>query len=402
MLLAASLLLVSGFSESSSWDERGADALVLRNATLLDGIQSQPLRRATIVIRSGRIAAIGGPALQVPGRTIDLEGRWLMPGLIDAHVHLNDAESARRALLSGVTTVRSLGGDAFVDIKLRMLHRNGQADVPEVLASGYQLTRQPSQALLSSHSDIRALVDGSRFADAMEAIARLNAAKRVDVIKVLATKRAGLPQVEPTERNLSDLELKSAIAEARRHGLPVVAHAHTDDGARAAVLLGASTIEHGTALSASTLQSMKSRRVCLVPTVSGWSVHWDGIRDNPVLTARARAMAPLAADTANRAILMGVRLVVGSDTTYGAGQKLAVTDEIAALVGAGMRPIDAFKSATSTAADCMGLSHRTGRVKQGLEADLLVVDTDPRHNLATLRNPRLIINDGVVALNGLR
>lgn len=267
-----------------------------------------------------------------------------------------------------------------------------------MLASGHQLTHPPSEAFLASQPEIGALFDQSRFAEAITAIARLNAAHGVDVIKVLATKRAGLAETDPTERNLSDLELKSAIAEARLHGLPVAAHAHTDDGARAAVLLGASTIEHGTLLSTSTLHLMKRRRVCLVPTWIKWSETRDS--DNPVLTARARAMAPQAFETISSAVRTGVRLAVGSDMAYRAGQTLAITDEIAALGRAGMAPDDALQAATSTAADCLGLGRRTGRVKQGLEADLLVVDDDPRRDLATLRKPRLIINDGVVAFDG--
>jgi imidazolonepropionase-like amidohydrolase len=222
------------------------------------------------------------------------------------------------------------------------------------------------------------------------------------VIKVLATERAGLPQTDPSKRDLSDQEVKSAVAGARRHGLPVASHAHTDDGVRASVLAGASTIEHGTALSAATLRLMKRQRICLVPTLSKWSEAWDGIGDNPVVTARAKAMAPRAFETVATAIRVGVRLVVGSDTNHGAGQRLMITDEIAALQTAGMPPAEALNAATSTAADCLGIGRRTGRVKQGLEADLLVVDDDPRKYLATLRNPRLIINDGVIALNGLR
>jgi imidazolonepropionase-like amidohydrolase len=131
-------------------------------------------------------------------------------------------------------------------------------------------------------------------------------------------------------------------------------------------------------------------------------VEWDGIDDNPVLTARARSMAPLAVETVKLARRIGVRLVAGSDTTYGAGRPLTVVDEIAALESAGMPPYAALRAATSIAADCLGIAARTGRVKTGLEADLLVVDEDPRTHLDALRRPRLVINDGVIALDHLR
>ena len=402
MLGAARLFLMTGLIASPVPPSPSGDALILRNATVLDGVHAEPLRRATIVIRNGRIVAIGGASLQYSGKAIDLDGKWLMPGLIDAHVHLGKVEDAKRALLSGITTVRSLGGPNYEDVQLKILHQHGQADIPDELASGYQLTRTPSPALLASRPDIRALFDQSRFADAMTAIARLNVAYGVDVIKVLATERAGLPETNPMKRNLSDLELRTAVMEARRRKLPVAAHAHSDAGARAAVLAGVSTIEHGTYLSVQTLRLMKRRRICLVPTISRWSQEWDGIDDNPVLTARARSMAPHGIDSARRARRVGVRLVAGSDATYGSKRPLRLVDEIAALVGTGMSPYSALQSATSTAADCLGIAGRTGRVKVGLEADLLVLDQDPRLDLDTLRRPRLVINDGVIALDKMR
>jgi imidazolonepropionase-like amidohydrolase len=177
MLVAARSLLLAGLVASSALRGAEGDTLVLRNATVLDGVHSEPRLRATIVIRNGRIAGIGGPSLQASGKAIDLDGKWLMPGLIDAHVHLHvgraDEENAKRALFSGITTVRSMGSGEYADVDLRTLHRNGRADIPDVLASGYQLTHQRNEALLASQPNIRALFDQTRFADAMMAILNL-------------------------------------------------------------------------------------------------------------------------------------------------------------------------------------------------------------------------------------
>ncbi|HYF24148.1 MAG TPA: hypothetical protein VD931_00270, partial [Baekduia sp.] len=118
--------------------------LVLTHANVIDGVSARPLADATIVIRDGRIVSVSATRGPVPAgaRVVDLGGGWVLPGLIDAHVHLRDLASARSALRAGVTTARSLGAPHFTDLGIRDLHRAGAADVPEVLGAGYHVRRR--------------------------------------------------------------------------------------------------------------------------------------------------------------------------------------------------------------------------------------------------------------------
>ena len=116
--------------------------LVLQHASLIDGVSPQPLLNTTVMVRDGKIAAVGGTnGFEVPAgaEVLDLGGLWLLPGMIDVHTHIGTVADARTALMSGVTTVRIMGVPNFVDVGLRELHRRGMADVPDVFASGYQV-----------------------------------------------------------------------------------------------------------------------------------------------------------------------------------------------------------------------------------------------------------------------
>jgi len=376
--------------------------LVLRNANLIDGLRDELQSNVTVIVRRGRIISVGSDRFPASATVINLEGRFLLPGLIDMHAHFPRLANAQRALREGVTTARAMGGEYFADVGFRTLHRSGAADVPDVLAVGYQVTRFPFDALFLDAPELRPLYQRDDRLEAYRGVVRLDARRRVDFIKVLASQRAGRPEQDPSQRSLNDEELTSVIMRARRASIPVAVHSHTDDGTRAAVLAGARTIEHGTATSDQTLLLMRERGVCFVPTVASWASNWDGVNDNPVLTARARQMQPVAADTAARAFQLGVTLGAGSDMAYEASDTITLIDEMVALTRTGMSPMDAIRAVTATAAQCLGIERRTGAIRPGLEADLIVVGADPTEDLAALRNPLMIINGGQVAVDRIR
>lgn len=220
----------------------------------------------------------------------------------------------------------------------------------------------------------------------------------------MATERAGVADADFRRRSLDDGELRAAVEEAARAGLPVAAHAHTDDGARAAILAGVRTIEHGTLMSESTLALMRKRRVCFVPTLSFWAdmSGRGGEYDGPELARRARDMAPRARRTVAMAERIGVKIAAGSDMRYDQASIYRLADELVELTRSGLSPMGAIQAGTSTAAACLGLEHQTGFIRAGLQADLIVVDADPTHDVGALREPVLVVNDGVVSLNRLR
>lgn len=381
-----------------------APVIVLTHATLIDGSGGAPMRDASVVIRNGRIERVTAGAVTVAGAlVIDLQGRWLLPGFVDAHVHLRDLSAARAALASGVTTARSLGTDHFTDIGIRELHRAGVSDLPDVIAAGYHVRPRPADALFMDQPALAGLMQGVNGPENVRRMVRALIDRGADVIKIMATERAGLPDTDPRKRVFSDEELSAAVDEARRSGRLVAAHAHGDEGAAAAVRAGARTIEHGTWLGDATLALMKARGTCFVPTIATVVDMGDvgGDYDHPVLIMRARGMLPRVRDAAARARKAGVHLVAGTDTEYGPRGTRRIQDEIAELAGAGLTPMEAILSGTAVAADCLGVGERTGRIRAGLEADMIVVDRDPLSDLGALRDVLLVLNDGRVAVNRL-
>jgi imidazolonepropionase-like amidohydrolase len=379
--------------------------IVITNATVIDGVASAPVRDATVVVRDGKIERIATGRIDVPnGATVlDLKGRWLLPGLIDAHVHLRDLTSARAALASGVTTARALGVDHFADIGIRELNHAGVADVRDVLAAGYHVRPRPADAMFLDLPRQAELMAGVNGPERVRRMVRALIERGADAIKIMATERAGLPGTDPRKRVYSEEELAAAVDEAKRSGKTVAAHAHGDEGALAAVRAGVRTIEHGTYLNDQTLALMKERGTCFVPTIATVIDLIDpgGNYDDPALSVRGRAMLPRVRDATARGWKAGVQVIAGTDTDYGPQSTRRVPDEVAELVQVGLSPMDAIKAATSLAARCLGIDQRTGALKAGLEADLIVVDRNPLADVGALRDVVLIVNNGRIAANRL-
>ena len=382
------------------------DRLILQHATIIDGVTSDVRRDMTIVLRGSRIESVSaaGPVSRRGATVIDLQNRWLLPGLIDAHVHFRDLAGARAALARGVTTARSLGVDRFADIAIRERHHAGASDLPDILASGYHVRRRLSDAFFLDFPQHRSLVSGLSGAADVRVAVRAMVERRADVIKVMITQRAGLTDSDFRARVLSDDEVAAAVDEATKAGLPVAAHAHTDEAARVAVRAGVRTIEHGTLLGAETLALMRDKNTCFAPTLTFWvdMLEPGGESDHPTLAARAREMLPVARTAVARATKSGVRVVAASDMRYDSSSVLGIAHEVAELARSGMSPLAALQSATSVSAACLGIGGRTGAVKAGLEADLVVLDRDPIADLRAVEHPVLVVNDGQIAVDRIR
>ena len=379
--------------------------LILANANVLDGRGGEPRHGVDVLVREGRIQAIvpRGSAREPVATVVDVRGGWVLPGLIDAHVHLRDLASARNALRAGVTTARSLGADHFTEIGIRELHRAGASDVPDVLAAGYHVRRRMSDALFLDLPPLRSLMGGVAGADQVQRVVDALAARGVNFIKVMATERAGMVDTDFRRRVLTDEELSAAVAAATRARLPLAAHAHTDEAAAAAIRAGARTIEHGTLITDATLAMMKQRAACLVPTLSFWvdMAAPGGEYDAAALAARAQEMLPRARIVAAQAVRMGVAVAAGSDMRYDAISHLTLADEIIELTRSGITPALAIKTATSGAAACLGIAEQTGAVVPGLQADLIVLRRDPVADITSLKDVSVVVNDGRIAINRL-
>ena len=240
-------------------------------------------------------------------------------------------------------------------------------------------------------------------AEALRTVVRVNLDHGVDWIKTRGTERAGLPDTDPRQQVYDEAQLRVIVEEAATKGIPVMAHAHGDEGAYAAVAAGVRSIEHGTYLSDSTLRLMKQKGTWFVPTLSTMVdlTQPGGDYDNPVLVLRGQHMAPRIEDTIRRARAMGIRIVTGADTDYGPEGLTRIAHEIMRFHGLGMTAQEALASSTSQAAELLGIGTRTGRIAEGYEADLIVVDGNPLDDVAVLQDVLIVITNGRVALNRL-
>ncbi len=377
--------------------------LALTNANVVDGVTATIQRGVTVLVRDGRLAGIGaGLAVPAGATVIDVRGRYVAPGLIDAHTHISTLANARRALQSGVTTVRSASVPAFQDVVLRQLAAQGAVAAPDVLATGVFVTPQLGETLLAD-ARLGALAGGVTTPEQLRALVRVNLDRGVDWIKTRGTERAGLPDTDPRKQVYDEHELRAIVEEAATRNVPVMAHAHGDEGAYAAVAAGVRSIEHGTYLSDSTLRLMRQKGTWLVPTLS--TVHDltqpGGDYDDPVLLLRGQHMLPRLEETIRRAHSLGIRLATGADTDYGPEGTVRIAHEVMRFHALGLTPVEALAAATSGAAELLGVGNRTGRIATGLEADLIVLEGNPLDDPAALQDVLVVVTNGRVALNRL-
>ncbi len=377
--------------------------LVLTNANVIDVTDGSVTTGATVVVTGGRIVSIdeGGGAGPAEARTVDLAGRYLAPGLMDAHVHVGSSSDARRALLTGVTTMRSMGASHYADVGMRELQRAGHAETPEHLAAGYHVRPQMAEAFFQDHPDLGHL-DGGAVTDvaSVRAVTRAIVSRGVDFVKTNATERAGLPDTDPRKQLYGEAEIATMVEEAGRAGIGVAAHAHGDAGGRAAVAAGVRSIEHGTYLSETTLRMMADRGTFLVPTIA---IVRDltlagGDYDNAVLNIRGRHMLPRVQSMAATAHRLGVRIVAATDTGYGPNSTTTLAHELLELVTVGLTPLEALQAATTSAAELFGVEDHTGRIEPGLEADLIVLERNPLLDIGTVQDVLMVVSDGKVVV----
>ena len=403
-LSVASALAVSTLVSAQRSTLSAAEPAVLLNANVVNVRDGKILPNTTVVLRDGKIVSVGSVAAPSGVTVIDVRGRYVIPGLIDAHTHIANFRAARTALESGVTTVRSAGVAGYVDVGLRELARKGALPGPDVLAAGYHVRPQLAEEAFLSDPILSPFMNGGvTTADAIRQVVRANLSHGVDWIKTTSTERAGLPETDPRRQLYTDAEVKLMVEEAAAKDIPVMAHAHGEEGALAAVQAGVRSIEHGTYLSEDALRLMVHKGTYLVPTYATVVdlVEPGGDYDNRDLRLRGRHMLPRLRETVQRAIKYGVKIVTGADTGYGPNSVTRISHEVEAFVELGMSPLQALQSATSSAADLLAMTSRVGAIAPGFEADLVVVERNPLEEVRTLHDPLLIVSNGRVVVNRL-
>jgi imidazolonepropionase-like amidohydrolase len=375
-----------------------------------------------VAVRGSRIDA-AGPASSVTApagaETIDLPGATLLPGLIEAHSHVllhpynettwNDqvehellalriaraTVSLKNTLESGFTTIRDLGteGAGYADVGLKQAVNQGIIPGPRMLVVTRAIVATGAYGPKGFPAEWDIPQGGEEVSgvENMMRVVRDQSAKGADWIKLYGDYRAGpTGQTTPT---FTQAEMNAAVETAHSIGRPVAVHATTPEGMRRAILAGVDTIEHGDSGTPEVFQLMKEKGIALCPTLaaghatsqySGWR---PGTDPEPQGIQRKR-------ESFKAALAAGVTIASGSDVgvfTHGDEAR-----EIELMVQYGMPAIDALKSATSIDAKVLHMETQIGKVIQGLQADLVVVDGDPTRDMSVLHKVKLVMKAGAV------
>lgn len=381
-------------------------------------------RDKTLVIRGNQVVEIRDGFVG-EGTVVDLRGEFVLPGLIDSHVHLTGQQSptsrldgvtqsnsdqafvgaryALRTLRAGFTTVADLGATNESIFALRDAVRRGDVPGPRIIASGEAVSIHGGHGDINGYrEDIMHMFTGESICsgpeDCMRAV-RLQVRSGADIIKITATGGVLSNTAAGLGQQFSDEELEAIIDAAHRMGRQVTAHAHGADGINSFLRAGGDSIEHGTYLDAESIRLMRRDGVYLVPTLMAgdFVARIASGPDNfftPAQTAKALEAGPLMLDMARRAHEGGVRIAFGTDSGVSAhgdnGQEFAL------LVRAGLTPLEAIQAATVNAAAHLRLQDQAGRIAVGMPADLIAVRGDPLTDVTELERVSFVMKGGTV------
>jgi imidazolonepropionase-like amidohydrolase len=378
--------------------------LALTNANVVDVRGGTILRGRTVVLRDGKIESVSSGTPPAGAEVVDLRGFYVTPGFFEGHYHGSSVQSARRALASGVTTLRSASVSGYSDVAQRDMVEAGYLAGPDILAAGVFVTPE-----LGSTDNVLADPRLYKYANRtlrgearLREVVRINADNGVDWIKTRSTGlTSSMSGPDPITQVFSDAELAAIVDEAARFDIPVECHAHGVEVIVAAVRAGCRSIEHGSYVDEATLQMMKDAGTIWVPTyisVTGFELPHDDYNSN-IARLRWPHLVENMARMIRLGIELGVTIVTAVDSSYGPESVYRIPGEINAFIDFGMSPIDALRSATVGSAEAYGLADRTGAIEAGLDADLLVFDRDPLEQPSVLHNPLLVMSNGRVAVN---
>jgi len=401
---------------------------VIHAGRLLDRPGRAPRGPATIIVRAGRIAAVrDGLVVPPAGATlIDLADRFVLPGLIDAHVHLasdragNDgllagftesAElgayealwNARKTLRAGFTTVRNLGDDGAV-LALREAVARGWVQGPRIVDAGRSISataghmdgRLGLREEIADHVPHENLCDGP---DECRRAVRQQVGRGVDVIKIATTGGVNSRIGAGLGAQLFEDEVKALIETAHLYNKKVAVHAHGPDGIALALKHGADSIEHGTMLDDAGIALLRRTGAYYVPTLSTVNGYIERLAANrdaypPEVRAKIEWRIGITGKGLEKAVPAGVRVAFGTDA--GVSKHGRNADEFELLVKHGLTPMGAIEAATVNAADLLGLADQIGSIEPGKAADIIAVAGDPLADVRVLKRVGFVMRGGEV------
>jgi imidazolonepropionase-like amidohydrolase len=385
---------------------------------LIDGVANTAQSQITLVVEDNSITGIekGYIAGSAADKVINLQNKTVMPGLIDCHVHLESQGSkssmiegftlsdadiayqasvyAKRTLMAGFTTVRDLGGSG-VNISLRKAIAKGMVVGPRILTAGRAISASGDDAFNHKMGPDDGVADGR---DELIKAVRLQIKRGSDVIKIASTGGVLDLSENGSGAEFTIDEIKAVVETAKDYGLKVACHAHGVEGIRRAIIAGVASIEHGTFMNEEDMELAKKYGTYLVPTIIAGKSVGDSAKIPgffpPVIVRKAIEVGSKIQATFGRAYKAGVKIAFGTDAgVYAHGKNYM---EFQYMVEAGMPPMEAIKAATTSAADLLGISEKTGSIAKGKLADIIAVDGDPLQDIKTMKNVSFVMKEGKV------
>ena len=395
---------------------------VIENFVLIDGTGRTPVDGAVIVIRDGKILYAGSAsdwsdAAGEEAMRLDLGGGYVLPGLIDAHVHLcgsGEADSQFRAqdgamalkilsnaqknLAAGITTVRDLGGWNELEFVVRDWIKRGEFAGPRMCLAGRFISI--TEAGADYYQGMYRVADG---VEEIRKAVREQVKHGADLIKIGVTGAVLVENGVPGATHFNEDEIRALVEEAQKFGCRVAAHAHGADGIMKAIQAGARTIEHGTFLHQDpmAIQFMAEHGIFLVPTLKvGWDIILAKESNIPEwIMEKNKATQGEAELSLKMAYAAGVPIAMGSDVGTPLNYHGENTLEIYWMGQAGISVMDAIVAATGNAARALGWDSWMGTLETGKVADLIVVDSNPLDDLRVLADKRhlqFVMKDGMI------
>ncbi len=393
---------------------------VLTGATLIDGNGGAPLENAAAHVVGERIAWVGGmadlPREALDAEQIDVSGKWLLPGLIDAHIHIcyNGSESVfallekprddlvleavdicRRTLSHGVTTVRDVGGEQYIEMGLRRAIDRGFIEGPRMKLSGRVISMTGGHAHFIARE-----ADGP---DEMRKAAREQIKAGADLVKLMATGGTATPGQDIHASQLTVEEISAVTEVARMMGRKVAAHCHGTGGIRNCMLGGVDTIEHGTYLDEETADMMVENGAALVLTLGAGNPDLESYPLSPVQQADAERRKPMIEQGIKQirgtiALARGKGIFLGIGTDAGgnplAPHNFSMARELELLVDNDLTAMEAISIGTRNNAAVLDMEDDIGTVEAGKYADLLLLKSDPLVDIRNLRDIAAVVKGG--------
>ncbi len=402
---------------------------VVHAGRLLDKPGSAPRGPSTVIIRNGKIVEVlSGYQPGPTGATlIDLKDKFVLPGLIDSHLHLDSdaggdaaliesftdsparaayrtAGNAKKTLMAGFTTVRNLGDGSGATLALRDAVAAGELPGPRIIDAGRSIstTSGHMDATLSVSEDLHGSIGQENLCDGVESCrqaVRKQIRRGVDVIKIATTGGVNSRIGSGLGRQIFDDEVKALVDTAHLYGKKVAVHAHSDDGINAALAVGADSIEHGTMLTDESIKLFKAAGAYYVPTLSTVNGYIERLAANPNayppdVLAKVKWRIGVTGKSLAKAYPAGVKIAFGTDAGVSKHGKNA--DEFELMVKYGMPASAAIQAATMNAATLLGVDKQVGSLEPGKAADLIAVAGDPIVDITTLKSVRFVMKDGRV------